>query len=209
MGGPYMYVPTQPTIANDATYGQGVRDAGLPDDDSGVTQADAFSGMTAEQRFMMDAYGYIKVPGVLSPSEVEVMRDGSFSESRGAQPGKFGARRADPLSFPDIESLATTPAILDVMMELMQGEPRLVQSSTWHDEPAAAGGSYPPPTAGVLHSQRERDRRYVSFGTRAPGRISCNNVVVFAYLDPVRDGDGGLCVRPAGVGPCAMLGIPF
>jgi hypothetical protein len=186
------YVPPTPTVANDATFGQGVRDAGLSDDDCGVAQAEAFSGMTAEQRFMMDAHGYIRVPSVLSPSAVEAMRDGSFSESRGGQPGGFGGRRSDPLSFPDMEALATHPAILDVMMELMEGAPRLVQSTTWHDEPATPGAVEQMPQ--VLHSQRERDRRYVSFGTRPPGRISCNNVVVFVYLDAVRDGDGGLCV---------------
>lgn len=53
-----------------------------------------------------------------------------------------------------------------------------------------------------LHSQRERDARYVHFGTRPPGRISCDNVVVFVYLDPVHDGDGGLAVLP---GSCAAL----
>ena len=77
---------------------------------------------------------------------------------------------------------------------MQEGAPRLVQSSTWRDPPTAAGDE--PANAGILHSQRERDRRFCHYSTRPPGRISCNNVVVFVYLDPVRTDDGGLCVLP-------------
>eukprot|EP01045_Picozoa_sp_COSAG04_P060579 COSAG04_NODE_30646_length_261_cov_0.950617_1_plen_67_part_01 len=51
----------------------GHRDCGFPDDDSGVAEEDAFSGMSHEQRFEMDLYGFIKVPSVLSASEIQDM----------------------------------------------------------------------------------------------------------------------------------------
>ena len=51
-----------------------------------------------------------------------------------------------------------------------------------------------PKNFGVLHSQRERGHRSMTFHTRPPGRITCDNTVVFVYLDPVCEGDGGLCV---------------
>ncbi len=148
--------------------------------------------MTAEQRFMMDVHGYIRVPGVVPPTELGSVKR-AFQRLRGGEPndGGFGVRRGDPLADPELEALATHPAVLNPCMEMMLGRPRLVQSSLWHDLPASGNGM-----AGPLHSQRERDRRYVSFGTRPPGRISCDNLVVFVYLDPVNEGDGGLCILP-------------
>lgn len=185
------------TISNDAKFGNSVRDLGGADEDDSAAATTAFSGMTSEQRFMMDVHGWLKLPSLLAPAEVAAMLHGSFSHSRGGEAGGggFGARKSDPLAYPDMEALATHPAILDVVKELQEGAPRLVQSSTWHDEPATAA-ALADARAGVLHSQRERDQRYVTYTTRPPGRISCDNVVVFVYLDTVRDGDGGLCVLP-------------
>jgi hypothetical protein len=185
------------TVANDARFSGGHRDCGLPDDiaDQAVVESTPeaeFSGMSAEQRFMMDVHGYIRVTAVVPPNELGPIEE-AFERLRGDEPNDvgFGVRRGDPLADPELEALATHPAILNPMLEMMLGRPRLVGSSLWHDLPASGNGM-----AGPLHSQRERDRRYVSFGARPPGRISCDNVVVFVYLDPVQEDDGGLCVLP-------------
>ena len=172
----------------------GHRDCGFPDDDSGVAEEDVFSGMSHEQRFEMDIYGFIKIPAVLAPSEIEAMLP--LFEAMNAATG-FGR---DPLDEPSMERLATHPAILDPITEMQEGKPRLVQSSTWRDPPATPDEDEPP-TAGILHSQRERDRRFCHYSTRPPGRISCDNVVVFVYLDPVYAEDGGLCVLPGSCVP--------
>jgi hypothetical protein len=83
----------------------GHRDCGFPDDASGVVAEDSFSGMSHDQRFEMDAHGFIKIPGVLSPAEVAAVLP--IFEGMCASTG-FGR---DPLGDRGMEALATHPAI--------------------------------------------------------------------------------------------------
>ena len=69
--------PVRSKVANDAVYGQGVRDSTVPEPtDVAVLEADGQCGglaMTAEQRYMFDAQGVLILRGVskpgISPSE--------------------------------------------------------------------------------------------------------------------------------------------
>ena len=86
-----------------------------------------------------------------------------------------GTSSRPPITFAEIEALATLPALLAVLTELQEGQPQLVQCTVFHEAPAAkqpAAIERAAQNFGVLHSQRERSHRDMTFHVRPPGRIS-------------------------------------
>jgi hypothetical protein len=84
-----------------------------------------------------------------------------------------------------------------VLLELMEGQPRLVGAACAVKVPDSGGlaaSGRRPAGAGQIHCQREYNRHSASFAVRPPGRIYADNLVVFPYFTDCRPGDGGLII---------------
>jgi hypothetical protein len=201
------------SISNHATFGGDARDRTAADSPVGndeghdpQQQSDddpqqLFEGMSAAQRYELDTFGILHLRGVLSPGELAAARaafdrlDGD--QARIAQLGEFPFAAGGPA----LESLATHPKLLPVLLELCTGAPHLVSGGIIATPPYASAngpepGSKPPQGAGQLHCQREYDHRHATYTAETPGRCRCDNLVVFPYLDTCDAGDGGLIFLP-------------
>jgi hypothetical protein len=190
-------------LANDAVFGQGVRDPQLdgrpvPDSSSPAQQQQQFEGLTPEARYELDTFGVCVLKSVLSASELDAAR-AAFDRVPAAMGGDLDHLRSI-IAEPALEALACHPALLPALVELHRGEPHLVSTSINHKPPRLA--DQPPQNGAQLHGgtdfadRREHGVQDASVGTEAPGRLHIENCVVFPYLDTVLEGDGGLLVMP-------------
>jgi hypothetical protein len=204
-------------VANDATYGgDGVRDqladVATPTANHGTGSSDgaielelrppcaetapAFAGLTHTERYLFDTHGILTLRGALSAEEVAAAR-AAVKRSLSGESGFDGKDSA--LEEPALEAMHTHPRLLPVLLELMEGAPRLVSSGFSTKQPArpedTATGRRPAGAA-QLHCQREYGHNNAHFVVRKPGRIYADNIVCFPYFTDCYEGDGGLVVVP-------------
>lgn len=158
-----------------------------------ATTAPEYEGLTHTERYLLDVHGILVLRGAMSPSEVEAAR-AAIERMRAAD----GPRR-EMIEEPALASIATHPRLLPVLLELMEGQPRLVSAGASvkpadTDGHGAAGRR--PVGAAQIHCQREYGRDHAHFVVRAPGRIFADNLVCFPYFTDCYEGDGGLLVIP-------------
>jgi hypothetical protein len=156
------------------------------------------SELTTEQRFLLDVRGYLHLEGVLCPAEVEEARAALERVVEGYESGALPATPAWGLGLePALQRLCAHPDLLPIIDEFTEGTAHLVSAGCIVNRPLAhaqrAAGCKPTGSA-QLHCQREEDIHLAEFRVRSPGRISCNNFVIFPYFDDVLEGDGGLVV---------------
>lgn len=160
--------------------------------------APGFAGLSAEQRYLLDAVGFLHLEAVLSPAEVAAAR-AAFERSNAGRPTAEGSEN-EGIWEPALEMLATHPKLVPALLELSGGAPHLMLMELLHQPPrmgpprTVEGGG----TTGELHCHRETvASSRVSFETAPPGRVLADNYNVFHYLDAVEPGDGGLGLVPA------------
>ncbi len=158
--------------------------------------------MTLEQRYLFDLFGYLHIPNALSKNELEACQHASAryinSPSEKLPPGFAidGKRHLHGFAFDkSLEYLTRHPAVWPIIRELTNDKPRLISGTLQVDHPGE-------PAAGGLHCARE------GFGWESTryetnhGKIYCDDIIVFPYLDDVLPGDGGLIVVPGSHKAC-------
>ena len=162
------------------------------------TTALEFSGMTEEDRFLLDVRGYLHLPAVLGPAEVAEARAALERVVEGYESGTLPSTAGWGLGLePSLQRLCTHPDLLPIIDEFTEGAPHLVSTGAIVNRPltpAQREAGCKPTGSAQLHCQREEDTHLAEFRVRSPGRISCDNFVIFPYLTDVLDGDGGLVV---------------
>lgn len=155
--------------------------------------------MDAAQRYSLDLQGFLHIPGVLDPPELESCRaaadrivaleasaaglpDGCVLEIVGD--GTVGCHYDKVFSLePSLEALAFHPRVFPAVCELTDEQPKLLDGVLFCDD-----NRINTPRGGTLHAAGEfgrtkgaGDRRSARFEV-ADGRIYCDNFVVFFYL---------------------------
>lgn len=153
---------------------------------AGGGSPELFDGLSARERYEFDTFGFVHLPSVLSAAELAAAQSAADRPPPATAPlpelGEFSFAAE-----PELELLATHPAVLPVLLELCRGHPHLVSSSATPE-----GGQQ-------LHSQREADPgSHASYTFEVPaGRCRCDSLVVIVYLETVDPGDDSLLVFPA------------
>ena len=186
--------------------------------------------MTPQQRYMLDTFGFLKLEAALSASELAAAQEAAdryitlAQQEPEALPPGFEQDSNDNRRFvygfafdKGLEALATHPAIMPIVMELTGGRPQLTMgtlqadgqpSQNFHNEGLSlhrAGDDSIPGTGPKL-------------GVGPDGRMYCDDIVIFPYLDDVNPGDGARatplsrlslsrCVR-ACMNVCACVCLP-
>lgn len=167
----------------------------------------AAGAMTDKARYLMDLNGWLHLRGALDDVQLAAARDAADRLTAldelppgivlevvadNTKPNAIGCHYDKAFAFDRaLESLAFHPATWPIILELTNGKPMLKDGVLLVDdnrlnEPRGAG----------LHCARE------DFGPEAArfevrnGRIFCDNIAIFFYLDDVMPGDGGLIVVP-------------
>jgi ectoine hydroxylase-related dioxygenase (phytanoyl-CoA dioxygenase family) len=167
----------------------------------------AAGAMTEKARYLLDLNGWLHLRGALDGAQLAAARDAAGRLTAlppqelppgivlevvadNTKPNAIGCHYDKAFAFDRaLESLAFHPALWPIVLELTNGRPMLKDGVLLVDdnrlnEPRGAG----------LHCARE------DFGPEAAryevrdGRIFCDNIAVFFYLDDVLPGDGGLIV---------------
>ena len=158
--------------------------------------------MTPQQRYMLDTFGFLKLEAALSASELAAAQEAAdryitlAQQEPEALPPGFEQDPNDNRRFvygfafdKGLEALATHPAIMPIVMELTGGRPQLAMgtlqadgqpSQNFHNEGLSlhrAGDDSIPGTGPKL-------------GVGPDGRMYCDDIVIFPYLDDVNPGDG-------------------
>lgn len=152
--------------------------------------------MTPEQRYLFDVFGYLHIKNALAPAELTACQEAAtryINTPADQLPAGFGCNGKHykhGFAFDkSLEALTRHPAVWPVLRELTNDKPRLVSGTILVDQPENA-------PAGGLHCAREaygfESVRYETLN----GRIYCDDIIVFPYLDDVNPGDGGLIVLP-------------
>eukprot|EP01051_Picozoa_sp_SAG22_P016928 SAG22_NODE_2498_length_2508_cov_1.539228_1_plen_414_part_01 len=143
-------------------------------------------GMTPEQRYLFDLNGFLAIPGAVPEPQLVAAR-AALDE------GAAFVYTADPR----LGVLAFNAAAWPVIMELSGGGAMIRIGSGIHNPAYPGTGSG---GGGPLHCNREHQRSSsIGSPTMARyavrnGKIFCTDFLAFIYLDPVRPGDGGLCL---------------
>ena len=164
--------------------------------------------MTAQQRYMLDVFGFLKIEGALSPTEVAAAQAAAdryitlAQAEPSALPEGFEQDPNDNRRFPygfafdkALEALAHHPSIMPIVMELTGGKPQLTMGTLQADGPPAENFH----DAGLsLHRAGDESQPGTGpqLGVGSDGRMFCNDFVFFPYLDDVEPGDGGLVCLP-------------
>jgi hypothetical protein len=203
-------------VANDAAYGGGVRDrTTLPDAShqqaassreeavlvmtsnstnmiDWTTPAPDYSGLTHAERYLLDVHGIVVLRGALSTSEVEAARGAVERSLQTPAPSTSSRTTIDDhvLGEPALQAITTHPRLLPVLLELMEGQPRLVGAACAVKVPDSGGlaaSGRRPAGAGQIHCQREYNRRLFC---RAPARPDLRRqpggLPIFHRLSPGR-----------------------
>ena len=158
--------------------------------------------MTPQQRYMLDTFGFLKLEAALSASELAAAQEAAdryitlAQQEPEALPPGFEQDSNDNRRFvygfafdKGLEALATHPAIMPIVIELTGGRPQLTMgtlqadgqpSQNFHNEGLSlhrAGDDSIPGTGPKL-------------GVGPDGRMYCDDIVIFPYLDDVNPGDG-------------------
>jgi ectoine hydroxylase-related dioxygenase (phytanoyl-CoA dioxygenase family) len=152
--------------------------------------------MTPEQRYLFDVFGYLHIEKALSPEELRACQEATdryINTPEGQLPPGFskdGKRHLHGFAFDkSLEALTRHPSIWAIVKELTNNRPRLISGTLQVDRPGES-------SVGGLHCAREgfgwESTRYET----QHGRIYCNDIIVFPYMDDVNPGDGGLIVLP-------------
>lgn len=152
--------------------------------------------MTSEQRYLFDVFGYLHIENALSPEELKACQDATarYIDTPPDQlPPGFGVdgkRHLNGFAFDKcLEALTRHPSIWPIIRELTNNKPRLNSGTLQVDLPGESA-------VGGLHCAREgfgwESTRYET----SHGRIYCDDIIVFPYMDDVNPGDGGLIVLP-------------
>jgi ectoine hydroxylase-related dioxygenase (phytanoyl-CoA dioxygenase family) len=152
--------------------------------------------MSPEQRYLFDVFGYLHIENALTPAELKACQEAAtryiYTPEEELPPGFSvnGKHYRHGFAFdPALEALARHPSIWPAIRELTNDRPRLVSGTMLVDRPGRA-------PAGGLHCAREAyGFESVRYET-GHGRIYCDDIIVFPYLDDVNAGDGGLIVLP-------------
>ena len=160
--------------------------------------------MTPEQRYFFDLTGYLHLEGVLQGEELKKVQAAAqhyIDTPPDEVPDGFKIdNERDHFNWylhafafdKALEALAFHPQTWPIIRELTSGRPRLSGGNMMVDGP---GRPFHP-----LHSGREGVRRRGSTDARhyfvLNGKIHCNDLVFFFYLNDVHPGDGGLIVVP-------------
>ncbi|MDE2846841.1 MAG: phytanoyl-CoA dioxygenase family protein [Gemmatimonadota bacterium] len=152
--------------------------------------------MTPEQRYLFDVFGYLHIENALSKQELEACQRASaryMNTPEDKLPPGFGfdgKRHLHGFAFDkSLEALTRHPSIWPIVRELTNYKPRLISGTLQVDRPGESA-------VGGLHCAREgfgwESTRYETHH----GRVYCDDIIVFPYLDDVFPGDGGLIVLP-------------
>jgi len=152
--------------------------------------------MTPEQRYLFDVFGYLHIENALSPAELQACQTATqryIDTPPDKLPPGFGVdgkRYLHGFAFDRcLEALTRHPLIWPIVRELTNDKPRLISGTLQVNFPGVSA-------AGGLHCAREgfgwESTRYETHH----GRIYCDDIIVFPYLDDVNPGDGGLIVIP-------------
>lgn len=150
--------------------------------------------MTPEQRYLFDVFGYLLIENALSAEELKACQDAAdryINTPEDELPpgfGKDGKRHLHGFAFDkSLEALTRHPSIWPIVKELTNNKPRLISGTMQIDRPGESA-------VGGLHCAREgfgwESTRYETHH----GKIFCDDIIVFPYLDDVHPGDGGLIV---------------
>ena len=151
--------------------------------------------MTPEQRYFFDIAGYLHLENALGEEELRKAREAAdryMNTPPDQLPPGFeidGWRHTHGFAFDKaLEALAMHPSFWPIIRELTYDRPRLGNGTLIVDRRRDSNSR--------LHCAREGygwpSTRY---GVR-DGRIFCDDLVVFPYLDDVNPGDDGLVVVP-------------
>lgn len=113
--------------------------------------------MTPQQRYMLDVFGFLKIDGALSPSEL--------ADAQAAADRYIKLAQHEPQALPDgfeqdpndnrrfvygfafdkaLEALTMHPTIMPIVMELTGGRPQLAMGTLQVD------GTHPPPLCSII-----------------------------------------------------------
>ena len=152
--------------------------------------------MTPEQRYHFDVFGFLHIENALSPEELRQCHAATqryIDTPTDRLPPGFGVdgrRYLHGFAFDKcLEALTRHRSTWPIVKELTNNKPRLISGTLQVDFPGSD-------TVGGLHCAREgfgwESTRYET----RDGRIYCDDIIVFPYLDDVYPGDGGLIVLP-------------
>ena len=152
--------------------------------------------MTPDQRYLFDVFGYLHIENALSPDELKACQDATERyiqtpvERLPPGFGVDGVRYIHGFAFDKcLEALTRHPSIWPIVKELTNDRPRLISGTLQVNFPGASA-------VGGLHCAREgfgwESTRYETHH----GRIYCDDIIVFPYLDDVYPGDGGVILVP-------------
>jgi hypothetical protein len=149
--------------------------------------------MTPQQRYWFDLTGYLHIPNALSAAELSAAQEAAqryIDTPEHQLPDGFGVddkRYLHGFAFDKaLERLAFHPSIWPIIKEFTNNRPRLVSGTLQVNLPGVTNDAL------QLHCARE-DFGYESSRVEArDGKIFCDNIAVFPYLDDVFPGDGGL-----------------
>ena len=149
--------------------------------------------MTPEQRYWFDLTGYLHVPGAMSADELAAAQAAAqrYIDTPPAQlPPGFGVdgrRYLHGFAFDkSLERLAFHTSIWPIIRELTNDRPRLISGTLQVNKPGEQDSAL------HLHCARESYGYESSRVETHDGRLFCDNIAVFPYLDDVFPGDGGL-----------------
>jgi hypothetical protein len=152
--------------------------------------------MTPEQRYLFDVFGYLHLENALSPDELAACQNATkryMDTPEDQLPPGFevdGQRYVHGFAFDKcLEALTRHPSFWPIVRELTNDRPRLLSGTLQVNRPGES-------SVGGLHCAREgfgwESTRYETHH----GKIYCDDIIVFPYLDDVNPGDGGLLVLP-------------
>ncbi len=149
--------------------------------------------MTPEQRYWFDLTGYLHIREAMSADELGAAQEAAqryIDTPPGELPPGFGVdgkRYLHGFAFDKaLERLAFHPSIWPIIKEFTNDRPRLISGTLQVNKPGV------PDDALHLHCARESYGFESSRVEAHDGRLFCDNIAVFPYLDDVFPGDGGL-----------------
>ena len=100
-----------------------------------------------------------------------------------------------------LEALATHRSIMPIVMELTGGRPQLAMGTLQADGHAGLGDFFSEGLALHRAGDEQQPGTGPQIGVGDDGRMFCNDMVFFPYLDTVGPADGGLVCLPGAAPP--------